>query len=122
MIKLKKCWVLEKSMMIAIFVLVLVFECAASARREILLIVSGGLLLMGIIRNGLRRPWLLAGSYLADGFLLILLESYSRFAINLAIQGIYILLIVDAYRYVSKEKLLWVVIGRGCCYGKTDPA
>lgn len=110
--KLKKWWVLEKSMMmIAIFVLVLVFERAASARREILLLVSGGLLLMGIIRSGLRRPWVLAGSYLADGFLLILLESYSRFAINLAIQGIYILLIVDAYRYLDKKKFLGVGIG-----------
>ena len=110
--KLKKWWVLGKSMMmIAIFVLALVFERATPARREILLLVSGGLLLMGIIRSRLTRPWLLAGSYLADGFLLILLESYSRFAINIAIQGIYILLIVDAYRVLDKKKFLRVGIG-----------
>lgn len=108
----KNRWVLEKSMvMIVIFILVLIFERAAPARREILLVVCGGLLLMGLIRSRLRRPWMLAGSYLVDGVFLILLESYSRFAINLAIQGIYILLLVDAYRYLDKKKFLGVGIG-----------
>ncbi len=108
----KNRWLLEKSMMmIVIFVLALAFERAAPARREILLLVSGGLLLMGVIRSRLRKPWAIVGSYLADGVFLILLESYSRFAINLAIQGIYILLIVDAYRYLSKKKFLGVGIG-----------
>lgn len=110
--KSKKWWLLQKSMMmIAIFALALVFERAVPARREILLLASGGLLLMGLVRSRLKNERILAWSYLMDGILLILLESYSRFAINLAIQGVYILLIVDASRYLGKKKFLWVGIG-----------
>ncbi len=110
--KSKKWWLLQKSMiMIAIFALALVFERAAPARREILLLAGGGLLLMGVVRSRLKNERTLAWSYLIDGILLILLESYSRFAINLAIQGIYILLIVDAYRYLDKKKFLRAGIG-----------
>lgn len=108
----KKWWLLQKSMMmIAIFALALIFERAAPARRETLLLVSGGLLLMGLVRSWIKNEKNIVWSYLIDGSLLILLESYSRFTINLAFQGIYILLIVDAYRSVSKKRFLWVGIG-----------
>jgi len=105
-------WTIGRSAIMAgLMGLAIAYEQAAPGRLRLLLVAGFGLMVLGLIRSLIlesnKRSW----TFLLDGILLIGMETLSRYAINLALQGIYILLIVDAYRYLDKRHFLRVGIG-----------
>ena len=105
-------WMIGRSIIMAGLIgLAIAYEQAAPDRLRILVLAGVGLIGLGVIRGWIVQSATRSWTFLADGVLLIGLETFSRYAINLALQGIYILLIVDAYRYLDKRHFLRVGVG-----------
>lgn len=105
-------WMIGRSTIMAGLIgLAIAYEQAAPDRLRILVLAGVGLIGLGVIRGWIAQSATRSWTFLADGVLLIGLETFSRYAINLALQGIYILLIVDAYRYLDKRHFLRVGVG-----------
>lgn len=105
-------WTLGRTVvMMSLIGLAIAYEQAAPERLRILFFAGSGLVGIGWVRASIRSENVRSWTFLADVSLLIGLEIYSRYAVNLALQGIYILLIVDAYRYLNKRHFLQVGVG-----------